>query len=76
MAYSQTDMKKNIDELSFAMDDTRLFLDTHPDNKEALDYYKRTADARKSAVSEYIRLYGPLDSYDTFPQNEWTWIKN
>ena len=74
MALSQGELKKEIDELSFAMDDTRLFLDTHPNNPDALMYYKRLAEMRKQTVSEYIKMYGPLSSYDAFPQNDWVWV--
>ena len=29
-----------INQISFAVDDVKLFLDTHPENQKALDYFK------------------------------------
>ena len=51
---------KKINEVSFAVDDILLFLDTHPDCQEALDFYRQNVAIRKEALSEYARLYGPL----------------
>ena len=37
---------QKINEISFAMDDTRLFLDTHKDCEEALSFYQQLACQR------------------------------
>lgn len=49
-----------IDEVSFAVNDITLYLDTHPDDMDALDYYKEHMNVRNQALKEYARLYGPL----------------
>ena len=41
-----------ITQVSFAMDDTVLFLDTHPCDKEALCYYEQLKKERRDAVRE------------------------
>ena len=46
---------KKINEVSFAVDDILLFLDTHPDCQEALDFYRQNVAIRKEALSEYAR---------------------
>lgn len=74
MATNRMELQDKIAKLSFAMDDTRLFLDTHPGNKEALAFYKETAKARKQAVAEYNDCFGPLNWYDTFDGMEWKWV--
>ena len=68
---------KKINEVSFAEDDILLFLDTHPDCQEALDFYRQNVAIRKEALSEYARLYGPLtiDTADDSCSRSWEWIQ-
>ena len=42
---------KALNEYSFAMDEAALFLDTHPDNQEALSYFKNAVNMRKAAMN-------------------------
>ena len=44
---------KRIDDASFAMDDVILYLDTHPDDRNALNYYRYVVALRKEAVKAY-----------------------
>lgn len=60
MNSEQRQLFQKINEVSFALDDIVLFLDTHPQNREALEYYRRVRDARKALVKEYAQKYGPL----------------
>ncbi len=63
-----------IQQASFAIDDSALFLDTHPCNKEAMEYYQKYRELRKELVKEYRDCYGPISYYDVAPANEWTWV--
>ena len=58
---------------SFAMDDTRLYLDTHPDDAEALAYFENNRNIRNAAIAEHSAKYGPICSYDVYPNNCWNW---
>ena len=40
-------LMKRIDDASFAMDDVILYLDTHPDDRNALNYYRYVVALRK-----------------------------
>lgn len=40
-------------EASFAMDDVILYLDTHPSDQDALNYYQYVSDLRKQAMDAY-----------------------
>ena len=64
-----------IDKASFAMDDTRLFLDTHPDSKEAVAYFKKMKKIRNEAIKEYEMHCGPMLSYHTSDAGDenWNW---
>ncbi len=57
----------------FAMTDAGLYLDTHPDDKKALAYYKKLKATRDEAAAEYNRLYGPLTAAEGACDHKWTW---
>lgn len=64
-----------INVVSFAADDTKLFLDTHPGNQEALTCFDALKKQRTEALKEYARYYGPL-TLDTaaVSSDRWCWI--
>ena len=51
-----------------------MFLDTHPKNKEALEYFEYYQNARKQALKEYSSRFSPL-TLDTVPKGTdfWAW---
>lgn len=57
----------------FALKDANLFLDTHPTDKDALNYYKTTLAMREKVADEYVLKYGPLTTLDFTNDNEWEW---
>ena len=57
---SRKDLLRLINEVSFAAYDTLLFLDTHPNDQQALNYYREVSAKRKEALAEYGQMYGPL----------------
>lgn len=65
-----------ITELSFTMDDLRLFLDTHPECTEAMVYYDEVQEQRRRAVAEWEEQFGPLTSYGNVDVDcgEWKWV--
>jgi spore coat protein JB len=60
---------------SFVMDELRLFLDTHPTDREALDYWDRVQRVRMEAVHEYTKCYGPIESYHVDNDGKWAWTE-
>lgn len=64
-----------INVVSFAADDTKLFLDTHSGNQEALKCFDALKKQRTEALKEYARYYGPL-TLDTaaVSSDRWCWI--
>lgn len=63
-----------ITETGFALDDVILYLDTHPDDEQALEYYETYRKLYQQAVNEYTRLYGPLNADDVNSCNYWAWV--
>ena len=62
-----------INEASFAMDDAQLFLDTHPDNAAAMQYFRNAAAMRRNAMDAYQRQFGPLMA-DEVTGRDWNWV--
>lgn len=72
---SQAQLLHFIDMVSFQVVDTQLFLDTHPQDAEAIKNFNYYSDLRKSAMETYASLYGPLTIDTANPTNYWAWAK-
>lgn len=64
-----------INEVSFAVDDILLYLDTHPCDQEAIAYANEHIAERKKLMAEYAKMYGPLTVMDSLGQcgDTWKW---
>lgn len=60
-------------EASFAVDDVILYLDTHPNDKNALQYYQNAAACRMAAKREYEAQCGPLTVDQVDVSQGWKW---
>ncbi len=72
---SKQALMNQIDEASFAIDEILLFLDTHPNDLAALDYYRNAVAMRRQAMDVYQRQFGPLMA-DSVYSNRWDWIND
>ncbi len=70
------DLLDRIYEVSFAVDDVKLYLDTHPWDDEALVYFNEYSHMRNEALKEYAQYYGPLtiDTVVCSDSEKWNWI--
>lgn len=80
-------MLKEIDEVSFMVNDLTLYLDTHPTDAEALQAFTDAAKRRKQLMEEFAKEFEPLtmdcvcvesnnqtNSYTKYPkQKHFTW---
>lgn len=57
----------------FSLADLTLFLDVHPNNKNALELYNRYVNDLNETKEIYINNYGPL-TLDSINQNSWQWV--
>jgi spore coat protein JB len=79
----QAELLTYVDMYTFAMTDLNLYLDVHPDDKEALQLFNEYRKQAIEATKNYENKYGPLqltsNSLNTFPwawDNEpWPWDK-
>jgi len=60
--------------LEFALVELALFLDTHPDDMETFQLFKKYAKAYHDKKMAYIKTYGPIVKADTAEADRWTWI--
>ena len=65
-----------ISEVSFAVQDINLYLDTHPCDKYALKYYMKYRELREQAMNAYRENFGPLLVDHVDSECYWTWISN
>ncbi|MBE6837403.1 MAG: spore coat protein CotJB [Ruminococcus sp.] len=58
---------------SFALDEARLFLDSHPDCAEAVKYYEKNLALYNKAVEEYERRFAPMACNGAVRNGKWAW---
>ncbi len=68
-------IKKELAQLSFALDDLRLFLDTHPDCLEALKNYNELRCRRDEVIKKYEACIGPVNFYNAGGTTAWNWVQ-
>lgn len=74
MNETQRMLLQRIYESSFAMDDLILYLDTHPDDVEALSYYQYVVGMRDGSMEAYENQFGPLMADAVTDHTRWTWL--
>ena len=62
-----------INVVSFAVVDITEYLDTHPNDEEALKYFNHYAEQRREALRAYAENYGPLTIDTARPGTFWDW---
>ena len=60
--------------LSFALVETNLYLDSYPENAEALAYFRRVRDELAEKTAAYERAFGPLTPMGATAEGSWDWI--
>ena len=53
--------KTELQTLGFAIQELALYLDTHRDDREALELYRQYQDLYHKGMMEYSRRYGPMN---------------
>lgn len=59
--------------ISFAIDDLRLFIDTHPNYEDAIECINELMTLRHMVLKQYTTKYGPIYSYMVDTDNGWDW---
>ena len=75
MRNNRLSLLRQVMELEFTAIELNLFLDTHPQNQEALRDIKAVNEKLRRLMDEYEKLYGPLLPFSTnVGEDCWNWI--
>ncbi len=70
-------MMQRIKAYDFALVEMNLYLDTHPDDCQALALFKMYREKRSQLVEEYEALFGPyIVTVDNVQGDTFTWIND
>lgn len=70
------DMLYKISEVCFAAHDINLYLDTHPNDVNAINLYNEYNNMSNELIASYERKYGPINLSDNIGLEKmpWAWI--
>lgn len=72
---AREELMEKIRELQFAAVELNLFLDNHPENKQALSDYNKISEDLSQLKRMYEEKCGPLTNYGYAPsQYPWQWV--
>ncbi len=67
----------------FYLDELNLYLDTHPNDRQALAMFKKYNELRTAAYEAYVKKYGPVtvdqsstDSHFNWVDSPWPWERS
>lgn len=64
---------RDISIVDFVLVDLIEYLDTHPHDCKALDYFIYYSRIKKQLMQEFADKFYPLSPYLSTDQNEWSW---
>lgn len=67
----EEDAMKRVMQTMFAVNDIALYLDTHPEDRNALKLHKKYVEEYEEAKCYYEENYGPLSIFT--PMDTWSW---
>lgn len=70
---SQNQMLKDIDIVDFVLVELTLYLDTHPTDRDAMEYFNHYARIKNQMVKEFSQKYFPLTKDLAESNKEWRW---
>lgn len=62
-----------LDQDSFALTDLTLYLDTHPDDEDALELFGSLQEKRSAALRQFADSHYPLTVDTVGDTGQWTW---
>ena len=70
---NQEQMLKDITTIDFVLVDLMLFLDTHPFDRSAMEYYNHYSRLKNQMVREFSQKFYPLTLDLADSNREWRW---
>jgi spore coat protein JB len=75
MGLSKKALLKRLQVCEFVLVEVNLYLDTHPNDQAALDYFRKYVAMKEETEKEYVDRYGPIVATQAARGNTWAWIK-
>lgn len=67
-------LMKDIGIIGFAIVDLTEYLDTHPYDKQAMEYINHYSRIKKQLMKDFANRYYPLTVEDSEDTKEWNWV--
>ena len=71
-----SDDMKMLRAIDFAIQETVLFLDAYPEDRQALAYYHKLMEQRAQLLAAYEKTNGPVSMYGNHSRTSWDWIED
>lgn len=68
--------KNILQTLAFVIQELALYLDTHPDDKQALAYYRELQKQHHDAQMEYGKKCGPMTHFVPVDDETYSWLQD
>lgn len=73
MMGNRDQLLKDIGIVDFTLIELNLYLDTHPNDRNAMEYFNHYNKIRTQLTREFSRDYFPLNIYLSDGTKEWKW---
>lgn len=70
----QAELLLNINQIGFAEQDIRLYLDMYPNDRKMIDLFNKLVSKCKELTSEYEKRYGPIKSNTIVSSDTFNWV--
>ena len=70
----RTALLKKLNAYAFAAYDWNLYLDTHPDDKDAIAMFHKMVNKANELKKEFEAKYGPLTAEAAMDMQRWNWL--
>lgn len=71
---NRNELLRRISEIQFVCVELNLYIDTHPDDKDALDDYYSYSVMLNELIEKYESQYGPLMGFGHSATREGNWV--
>lgn len=71
---SKEELLKQITVIDFMIEDLHLYLNTHPEDREAIIKYNTFVMQCHALKQQYERFYGMLSEHGSFSPYPWQWM--
>lgn len=71
--FDKNQLPRQIQISKFALLDSSLYLDSHPDCAEACEYFQKQLEHYNKAVAHYEEHFGPLTHSSAVKNGRWSW---